>query len=176
MSCFCEVVYKIFNDKCFLFAKWEFQLCEVCTGLTRGCCSSTHENRLLSDIFRLMISQEVWRYTYFQLIGHHLSIYKLFNSSKNNPKRFNFARAYRHCSVLLHAKFWFGPSFLMFPWQKKTKKEKMSQFGCVLCHILAKMFPPSMLETDWVLHRLNTASSFCHIIIIFFESEISSTL
>ena len=39
--------------------------------------------------------------------------------------------------------------------KKKQKKEKLSQFGCVFCHILAQMFPHSMLQTDWVLHRLN---------------------
>ena len=124
MSCFCEVGYKIIYDKSFLFAKWEFQLCEVCTGLTQGCCSSTHEKRLLSDIFRLMISQKVWNYLYFELIGQQKSIYKLFRSSWNAPECFNFARAYRQCSVLSHAKFWFGPNFFMFPRRKKNENTK----------------------------------------------------
>ena len=45
--------------------------------------------------------------------------------------------------------------FLCFLGEKKQKKENLSQFGCVFCHILAQMFPNSMLQTDWVLHRLN---------------------
>ena len=78
---FLKLVAKIVIIKVFCFLKWEFQLCEACTGLTRRYCSSTHKNRFLSYIFRLIFSQEVLKYIYVQLIGLHLSIYKLFNSS-----------------------------------------------------------------------------------------------
>ena len=51
--------------------------------------------------------------------------------------------------------------------KKRQKKEKLSQFGCIFCHVLAQMFHHSMLQTDWVLHRLNWESLFCHVLIIF---------
>ena len=50
--------------------------------------------------------------------------------------------------------------------KKRQKKENLSQFGCDFCHVLAKMFPHSMLQSDWVLHRLNWESLFCHVLII----------
>ena len=51
--------------------------------------------------------------------------------------------------------FGLGRIFLCVLGEKKWKKGKMSQFGCVFCHILPQMSPHSMLQTDLVLHRLN---------------------
>ena len=57
--------------------------------------------------------------------------------------------------------------FIVYSAKKRQKKEKLSQFGFIFCHVLAQMFHHSMLQTDWVLHRLNWESLFCHVLIIF---------
>ena len=60
---------------------------------------------------------------------------------------------------------------LCFLGEKKTKTQKMSHFGCVFCQTLARIFPHSILQTDWLLHRLNKESLFCHILIIFLSPK-----
>ena len=151
-----KLVAKIVIINVFCFLKWEFQLCEACAGLTRRYCSSTHKNKLLSYIFRSIISQKVWKKylgptnwtTYINLQVVQLLI-KFFQTLQ-----FRTEVSTMLCFVSRWVSGW--PEFFYVSSAKKNKKkENLSQFGCVFCHILAQMFPHSMLQTDWVLHRLN---------------------
>ena len=162
-----KLVAKIVIIKVFCFLKWEFRSCEVCTGLMRRYRSSTHKNRFLSYILRLIISQEVWKKylfstnwtRYVNLQVFQLLIKMLPNSSILHGRIDNAL----FCRTL---SFGSDPNFFMFPRRRKNKKRKIElfwmRFLSLFSSIVSSFNAPNWLSVTQALLRVSVLSHNNH--------------